>query len=364
LTQPSTRAASGSVLLYDPVCQKPYDTDTVRRAAAGGTEASVTRIADSIGALVMQHNRTEANGRYLPVQQVPGITHVIVNRDSRGLARARELFPEARLYLWVHHHFPLGSKLFLRFAATVPFLKEMGVTVVCVSNQQRLELERLLRLLDLRDRVRTTTIYNPVDDSLVPDGTAVDDRKLIFLSAPNKGLKFTLDAFRELRRRMPDLRLAVGDPGYRDRKFPPIEGVDYLGPLPQAQIHAHVRSALCVFFPNFVYPETFGLVLAESKALGTPSLTSYCGAAAEILADPRQLMPVRSAEILYEDLFHSMNARWRAVPARIAARAGLFDRYVERIRLWRAGDRPVVGPDPRFKLPTVAEEWRRLLSQA
>ncbi|HVO46968.1 MAG TPA: glycosyltransferase [Steroidobacteraceae bacterium] len=362
--QPPSRADCGSVVFYDPVCQKPYDTDSVRQAAAGGTEASVSRIADSIGALVMQHNRTEAHGRYLPVQRVPGVTHVIVNRDSRALRRARELYPEARLYLWVHHHFPLGSKLFLRFASTVPFLREMGVTIVCVSNQQRLELEKLLRLLDLQDRLSTVTIYNPVDDSLAPDGTAVDDRKLVFLSAPNKGLKFTLDAFRELRRRMPDLRLAVGDPGYRVKSWPPIEGVEYLGPLPQSQIHAQVRSALCVFFPNFVYPETFGLVLAESKALGTPCLTSDCGAAAEILADPRQLMPVRSAEILYEDLFRSMNMRWRAWPALLAARAGLFDRYVERIRAWRGGERPVVRPDPRFKLPNVAEEWRKLLSQA
>ncbi|HUI62818.1 MAG TPA: glycosyltransferase [Steroidobacteraceae bacterium] len=359
----STLAPASSVLFYDPVCQKPYDTDTVHRAAAGGTEASVTRIADALGALVMQHNRTQANGRYLPPQKIAGVTHVIVNRDSRGLRRVRELFPEARVHLWVHHHFPLGSKLFLRFASTVSFLKEMAVTIVCVSNQQRHELDALLRLLDLQERVTSCTIYNPVDDQLAPDSTAIDDGKLAFFSSPNKGLKFTLDAFRELRRRMPDLRLVVGNPGYKVREYPPIEGVEYLGPLPQSQIHVQVRSALCLFFPNFVYPETFGLVLAESKALGTPCLTSDCGAAAEILADPRQVLPVAPAEILYEDLFNKLNAGWRRVPARLAARAGLFDRYVERIRAWRAGERPVVGPDPRFKLSTVAGQWRGLLSR-
>ena len=30
----------------------------------------------------------------------------------------------------------------------------------------------------------------------MPDGSPVDERKLVFFSAPNKGLKFTLDAFR------------------------------------------------------------------------------------------------------------------------------------------------------------------------
>ncbi|MFK5088423.1 hypothetical protein ACI4A4_28250, partial [Klebsiella pneumoniae] len=48
-----------TVVFYDPVCQKPYDSLSIRQAAAGGTEASVVRVADALGAAVMQHNRTE-----------------------------------------------------------------------------------------------------------------------------------------------------------------------------------------------------------------------------------------------------------------------------------------------------------------
>jgi glycosyltransferase involved in cell wall biosynthesis len=350
------------VLFFDPVCQKPYDSGSVHKAASGGTEGSVIRIADALGAFVMQHNRTESHGRYRAPAKIPGIRHVVVNRDSRGLRRMRELFPEARVYLWLHHHFPLGSKLFLRFASTEYFLREMAVTVICVSHQQRRELEAILCLLNLREVVKVCTIYNPVDDGLVPDGSAVDDRKLVFFSSPNKGLKFTLDAFRELRRRMPDLRLLVGNPGYKIRRFPPIEGVQYLGPQPQDVIHEHVRSALCVFFPNFVYPETFGLVFAESKALGTPVLTHDCGAAAEVIADPRQLLPVSPAQVLYEDLFGLFTPGWRRLPARLAGCGGVFDCHAERIREWRSGARPVVGPDPRFKLSTVVSHWKALLS--
>jgi hypothetical protein len=39
----------------------------------------------------------------------------------------------------------------------------------------------------------------------------------------------------------------------------------------------------------------------------------------------------------------------------------LFDAYIERIRSWRAGARPVTGPDPRFCLSTVAQRWREML---
>lgn len=355
--------STSSWVFFDPVCGKPYDTETVNAAATGGTEASVTRIADSLGAIVMQHNRTHSNGRYRAPGKIPGVTHVVIIRDSRGLPRVRELFPQARLFLWVHHHFPLGSKLFLRLASTSQYLQDMGVTIVCVSHQQQYEISHeTLRALGLQDRVRTAAIYNPVDDSLVPDGSAVEDHKLVFFSSPNKGLKYTLDAFQELRRRMPDLRLVVGNPGYKIRAFPPVEGVDYIGPQPQHLIHAQVRTSLCLFFPNFVYPETFGLVLAESKALGTPSLTHDCGAAAEVLADPRQVIPVQPAQRLYEDLFGGLSTSWRKGPARVAARAGLFDCYVERIRAWRSGGRPVTGPDPRFRVATVVNEWRKLLS--
>jgi glycosyltransferase involved in cell wall biosynthesis len=360
-TQAAGQVDASSILFFDPVCQKPYDTRTVHLAATGGTEASVTRIADTLGAFVMQHNRTEDYGRYRAPGRIPGITHVVLNRDSRALPWVHQLFPHARVYLWVHHHFPLGSKLFLRFASTESFLRDMDVTIVCVSNQQRYELDTMLPLLGLRN-VKTCTIYNPVDDELTPDGSGVDERKLVFFSSPNKGLKYTLDAFRELRRRMQDLRLLVGNPGYKIRHFPEIEGVEYLGPQPQALIHAQVRSALCMFYPNFVYPETFGLVLAESKALGTPVLTHDCGAAAEIVADPEQVLPLSSAQVLYEDVFGMLGAGWRRLPARLAASAGLFDSYVERIRSWRSGRRPVTAPDPRFKLTTIVDQWRSLLS--
>ena len=122
-----------------------------------------------------------------------------------------------------------------------------------------------------------------------------------------------------------------------------------------------MRRALCTFHPNFLIPETFGLVYAESHALGTPVLTHDFGAAAEVVGDPRQLLPVKRAYRGYEGAVGGLPPRWRRLPARLAARLGLFDAYVERVREWRSGARPVVGPDPRFALDTVTAQWRELL---
>jgi hypothetical protein len=91
-------------------------------------------------------------------------------------------------------------------------------------------------------------------------------------------------------------------------------------------------------------------------------LTYDCGAAREVLGDPQELLPVSWAQRAYEAPLHRLEPRWRALPARWADRLGLFDRCIERIRAWRDGARPRVGPDPRFRLSAIAGEWRSLLA--
>jgi glycosyltransferase involved in cell wall biosynthesis len=351
-----------ALLFFDPSCQRPYDTRTLQQQASGGTEASVTRIADALDAYVVQHNRTEVYGRYRPPQRIPGIQRVVLNRDSRALPRVRELYPDARVYLWVHDQLNPGSKRGRRLAGTAALLRDMAVTIVCVSDSQRHGVERTLGAIGVADRVRALTIYNPIDDALAPDGTPVDERKLVFFSSPNKGLAFALDAFAAMKRRMPDLRLVIGNPGYKADRSTRRPGVEFLGAQPQARIHAEVRSALCTFFPNFVIPETFGLVFAESHALGTPVLTHDCGAALEVVGDPQQVLPVTRACRLYEAAVGKLRSGWRRLPARLAGAAGLFDAYLEPIGAWRAGARPRSGPDPRFRLSRVARQWQALLS--
>lgn len=328
----------------------------------GGTEASVVRIADALGAYVMQHNRGRASGRYRPLETIAGVDRVVLVRDSRALPAVRELFPRAQVFLWVHDKMRPRSTRGRWLASTATLMREMSVTVVCVSDSQRGDVTATLEWIGVADEIRTIRLYNPVDDALSPDGSPIDDSKLVFFSSPNKGLDFALDAFRALRRAMPDLRLVIGNPGYKPAAPARIAGVESIGPQPQARIHAEVRSALCTFHPNFRIPETFGLVFAESKAVGTPVLTHDCGAAAEVVGDPEQVLPVTLAHRAYERAARAFPARWRRLPACAAARAGLFDAYIERIRSWRSGSRPRVVPDERFRLTQVAGEWRALLS--
>lgn len=352
-----------SVLFYDPACRAPYDTRTLSAQALGGSEATLVRVADALGAWVMQHNRAEDRGRYLRPQRVAGITSIIVNREAHALAMLAQQYPGARMYLWLHDRMRPGGRRARALGASAAALARAGVTAVCVSDWQRAGVEATLAGLGLSARVRACTVYNPVDDALVPDATPVEAHKLVFFSSPNKGLDYTLDAFAGLRHDMPDLRLVVCNPGYRSYRAAARPGVEFLGAQPQERVHREVRSALCTFFPNFVIPETFGLVFAESHALGTPVLTHDCGAAREVVGDEAQLLALPRGCRLYEAVAARLPARWRSGPAQLAAAAGMFDAYRERIRAWRAGARPHVGPDPRFRLSAVSARWRELLSR-
>jgi hypothetical protein len=91
-------------------------------------------------------------------------------------------------------------------------------------------------------------------------------------------------------------------------------------------------------------------------------LTHDCGAALEVVGDPQQVLPVPAACRIYEALSGALPPRWRRAPARLAAAAGMFAVYDERIRAWRSGARPRVAPDPRFRLSTISAQWRALLA--
>jgi hypothetical protein len=112
----------------------------------------------------------------------PITERVVVNRDSRALPAARRLYPNARIFLWLHDRVSPGSKRARWLASTADVLLETATHIVCVSDYQRREVIATLESIGLRDRLHVSTIYNPVDDWLLPNGTSVDPDKLVFFS--------------------------------------------------------------------------------------------------------------------------------------------------------------------------------------
>lgn len=356
----SASTPGSCIVFYDPVCPAPYSRELLECRGLGGSEACVVRVAEALDARVMQRGRRTAEGRYLPPGSSTEAKHVIVLRDARALRAARRRFPNARLYVWLHDLAAPGSTRGNWLAEAAPDLP--GVTLICVSEFLRTRVAAIVDRLGLASQVRVITIFNPIDDDLGPGAGRVDDTKLVFLSSPNKGLGYALTVFQGLRRAIPGIRLFVANPGYR--QFAPIALPDvvWLGTLSPSEAMAHARSALCVFMPNILLPETFGLVFAEANAVGTPVLAHDVGAAREVLHGGNPLLPVSPGQRFCARLSRTLGTRGLAAMSKVQASLGVYDDYLGTLRQWRSGERPRVTADARFRLRAVAAQWRKVLA--
>lgn len=314
------------IVFYDPCCPVAYTNDSLRQGALGGTEATVIRVAEALDAYVVQHNRWEREGRYLPPSHVPGATHVVCLRLVQELPKLRKQYPNAKLYLWLHDI--AGEEIRDHYQGIVT----SGATIVGVSQFHKDQIKDTFARFNLVPPTPVRHVYNPIDAGLVRDETPVDPNKLVFFSSPHKGLEYTLRVFEMLHRAHPEFRLYVSNPGYYPDAKLDLPGVVNLGRLSHAQVLEQVRSALCVFYLNRVFPETFGLVFAEANAVGTPVLTAPIGAATEILYHPSETLDVRNAMAC-----------------------------IERVLAWRT-NRPLVRAKEQFRIGAVASAWTRLFN--
>lgn len=332
-----------------------YDSRALAQHALGGSESTLVRIATALAKThtvsVAQSNRTVTEVhdgvRYINAADMAELAKrqcvdvCILMRKLRHIPKLAAQFPSAKLLVWSHDYLPHKSRLYQKY------LNRANAHVVTVSHTHAGHMAAVLgnglsKAYQEKDWSKpatwsVSTIYNPIADDLRPDNTPVDPNKLVFFSSPHKGLPQVLKHFKTLRAAIPTLKLYVANPGYRENAAIAQDlqsaGVKALGNLSQPDIHAHVRSALCVFYPQSVFPETFGLVYAEANAVGTPVLAHDFGAAAEILSSTQLINAHNQTDIL------------------------------TRIQAWHAGQRPTVTLPQHLRLAQVTEQWQALLER-
>lgn len=240
------------------------------------------------------------------------------------------LFPNAKQIVWFDDNLystPLYSN--------IPFLNSVGATILGNSKYHRAFLERTFEEFRLpTSKLHFEYIYNPVPDDLVPNETKYDRNKLFFASSPRKGLDQALEILVHLRKADPRFYLAVANSSIHHPIPEGREGVLILGPIAHPKVIQQMRHSLCLFYPNYVYPETFGLVLAEANSVGTPVLTHNLGAASEILRDDSQIIDATDREAL-----------------------------VDRVLSWQKGARPKVEGHSFYRTSNVLEKWQALIEE-
>jgi glycosyltransferase involved in cell wall biosynthesis len=134
------------------------------------------------------------------------------------------------------------------------------------------ELKELLGVAEERIRVA----YPGIDPRFRPDGEAADLGGPYVLAVstlePRKNLPALVTAFAELRRRRPELTLAIAGLAGWEREPLAAEGVRLLGFVPDDELARLYRGATA-----FAYParfEGFGMPVVEALASGVPAVVS------------------------------------------------------------------------------------------
>ena len=283
------------IVFVDVTHPKAYDFDTLEQQALGGTEASLLRTARilaqdhriSIYQKSRKQTHTDGGVQFLDQEQWENLEQpdvIVVLRQFKTIQALHHRFPKSRLLLWIHTYKNT------EYALKKLLIAKNSFAVICNSQTHAKHTDRLLnsaflgRFLGVfKGSIPVHFCYNPIPQFKVDNPTR-NNNKLLFLSSPNKGLDQVLECFHWLHQKKPDLHLYIANPGYRaDAEIADHPGITILGNLPHNEVLHHLATSLCLFYPQQVFAETFGLIYAEANAVGTPVIAHDIGSAREIL---------------------------------------------------------------------------------
>ena len=306
----------------------PYTWDV-----PGGVQAHVRDLAESllglgheVSVLTPVDDPDEADlppyvvaaGRTVPVPYHGSVARLAFG--PRSLARTRRWLRKGRFDV-LHLHEPTVPSLSMLalFAARGPIVatfhtatsRSRALHVMGTALQPG--LEKITGRIAVSPAARRVVVEHLGHDAvLVPNG--VDVRHfagaqrldlpvrptVVFLGRidePRKGLDVLLAAVPELVRRVPDVHVLVGGPGELDEPVPPQ--VELLGLVSEADKPRLYATGDVYCAPN-THGESFGIVLIEAMATGTPVVASDLEAFRRVLDDGEAgvLVPVGDSEAL------------------------------------------------------------------
>jgi glycosyltransferase involved in cell wall biosynthesis len=146
-----------------------------------------------------------------------------------------------------------------------------------------------------RQRDRVSIVPPGVDhDRYCPNGVTKSAAGILFVGPLDrsyrwKGVDVLADAFERVRRKRPDATLTLVGRGDRHDEFQRRAAADpaitVKGRLSEAEIVHEYRKAAVLALPSTTDAESFGMVLAEANACGTPVVASRVGGIPNFVRD-------------------------------------------------------------------------------
>jgi glycosyltransferase involved in cell wall biosynthesis len=328
-----------NILFTDQFTPKPYDYTDLEHGSMGGTEATLLRVAKGLarehGVRILQHNREEekeeSGVHFVTVEtMMPSPDIIVMMRSAQHAPIYRAIYPNARHYAWMHDLCAESYK---------DELEQLQILdgIIYVSEFHKRQFEQALKGFDINVKLPPGhVIYNIVDRETSKDPGQVNHDRLLFASSPHKGLTQVLELFKKVRKQRPELELGVLNPGYIElQKIEEKDGVRVYGVKTHREFMSILSLSKMLFYPQTVFPETFGLVLAEANAVYTSVVAHNFGAAREVLTDPSQAFDCSDANRVVMKTIETLERR----------------------------DIQRLGPKKEFFESEVLEQWRKLLGQ-
>lgn len=140
---------------------------------------------------------------------------------------------------------------------------------------------------------------------------------LAYTSTPFRGLELLLDIFPKIRSHHPDVKLKIfssmkvyqvsssedeAEYGPIYERFRQMEGVEYIGSIPQAELAEELKKVAILAYPN-TFPETSCIAVMEAMASGCYVISSELGALPETMAAFGSLISLESGIEAYKEEF-------------------------------------------------------------
>ncbi len=309
----------------------PFRIETPYAQPLGGSESALCYLAEALAAQGQEVFLLNAGGaaglsRGLPclplnaaaLKRLPALDAFIVqNCAGHGRALRAALGPQTRLLFWSQHAPDQPAIQPLREAAE----RRAYDAFVLVSEWQREQYRKQFGL----DPGRMVVLRNGIGPAFrqlfgEEEGIAAAKSRppvLAYTSTPYRGLDRLLEAFPRIRAAVPGTILEVysswqiyGVPaaedqarfGELDQQCRDMEGVAYIGPLPQPELAQRLRRVAVLAYPN-TYAETSCIAVLEALAAGCVVVTSALGALPETAAGFARLVPWGEDRAAYVDRF-------------------------------------------------------------
>ena len=344
-----------NILFIDAKCSENYDFKYMESHPLGGTESTVLRLVKELAkehkVYLSQINRTEQyiengvtfihhNESLSQKEFLPDI--IIIIRKYKYLKIYSSVYPKAKMFVWVHNF----SKY--EILGRRHWMAKTNAKIICVSQNHKKHIDKILngkvswlfRLLAFKFKnIPITYVYNTIEHEFSNKVYTTDPNKLIFFSSPYKGLREVLNHFSELLKKEPNYKLYItaGEDSQKaynlNKDVIHSDSVVLLGRISKDEVISHVQESFCVFYPQHVFAETFGLVYVEANCAGTPVLAHDIGSANEVMKNKEQLVDARNSQ-----------------------------EVVNKILSWKKNGRPSVTCDERFFISHAIIKWKKVLN--